>query len=97
MLASRTNAFGLHTRGAMQAAGALVLSAISAAAVNAADAWPNPLIGEWRAMGESADKYKLPIDTIYSADGTFTASMSWGPIAKPAPEPARSSAAGLGG
>ena len=59
-------------------AGVLVLSAISPAAVIAADAWPNPLIGEWRTTGESADKYKLPIDVVYSADGTFTASMSWG-------------------
>jgi hypothetical protein len=69
---------GLLRGCALQLAGALLLSGMSPAAVFAADAWPNPLIGEWRAMGESADKYKLPIDVIYSPDGTFTASMSWG-------------------
>jgi len=68
--------FGCIRRSTMKQkllASALVLSAIFPAALIAADTWPNPLIGEWRSTMQS-DGYPVATDTIFFADGTFSAS-----------------------
>lgn len=53
-------------------AGALVLSAFFPAALIAADNWPNPLIGEWHSTMQSGG-VQVSTDTIFSADGSFSA------------------------